>query len=183
MLMLHGYPCGLFGGALINQGENEMPRRRLPPAEGKGRIPVPLRASTCLILVFIQLLVCAGGPQVTSTFSQVASSEPSAMGQRVGQSAGPFGENSRDPFQEEKRLRALNADRQKTMVRDTEKLQRLATELKTEIDKEEPASLTPEEMRKWAEIEKLARSVKEKMSTSVRMPSTFPVISPGQFPN
>jgi len=76
----------------------------------------------------------------------------------------------------------LNADRQKTMVRDAEKLLRLATELKAEIEKDEPTSLTLEEMHKWAEIEKLAHSVKEKMSTSVRMTSTFPVMSPGQFP-
>ena len=105
------------------------------------------------------------------------------MGQRVGESVSPFGDNSRDPFQEEKRLRVLNADRHKAMVHDAAKLLQLATELKTEIEKGEPASLSPEEMHKWAEIEKLAHSVKEKMSTSVRMPSTFPAMSPGQFPN
>ena len=159
-----------------------MPGREPLSAGGERRRRVPLQVRTRLVLVAILLLVCFGGPLVTSALSQTSGGTPVTMGQRVGDSESPFGDNSRDPVQEEKRLRMLNADRQKTMVRDAEKLLRLATELKAEIEKDEPTSLTLEEMHKWAEIEKLAHSVKEKMSTSVRMTSTFPVMSPGQFP-
>ena len=103
-------------------------------------------------------------------------------GQRMGEAGGPAADRDRDPFADEKRLRALNADRQKAMVSDAAKLLRLVTELNEEIGREKPDSLTADEGRKLAEIEKLARSVKEKMKTSVRMPSVAPLAMPGQYP-
>jgi hypothetical protein len=73
-----------------------------------------------------------------------------------------------DSLEEEKRLRALNADRQKRMVADADKLLKLATELNAEVSRANSASLTPDQLRKVEEIEKLAHSVKQKMATSVR---------------
>ncbi len=71
------------------------------------------------------------------------------------------------PFEDAKRLRALNAERQKSLVADTEKLLRLVHELNEEIAANSADSLTPMQLRQVAEIEKLAHNVKEKMSTSV----------------
>ncbi len=71
---------------------------------------------------------------------------------------------------EEKRLRALNADRQKSLVSDTNKLLVLVNELNAEIARSKADALTAEQLRKVAEIEKLARNVREKMSLSVKGP-------------
>ena len=76
-------------------------------------------------------------------------------------------------LQNEKALRALNADRQKSLVSDTNKLLRLVNELNAEIARANPASLTPVQLRNVAEIEKLAHNVKDKMSTSVRGTPAF----------
>ncbi len=81
----------------------------------------------------------------------------------------------RDPSQEEKRLRMLNAARQKSIVTETEKLLRLAKELNDEVSTSDSASMTDAQLRKVAEIGKLARSVKEKMSFSV---GSYPKVSP-----
>ena len=82
---------------------------------------------------------------------------------------------------EEKRLKALNADRQKKMVSDANKLLRLVKELNAEIARSDAESLTPEQLRKVTDIEKLAHSVKEKMSTSVRgLPPFQPPMQPMQ---
>jgi hypothetical protein len=78
---------------------------------------------------------------------------------------------------EEKRLRALNAERQKSLVSDTNKLLKLAQELEAEVSSESPGSLDAAQLRKIAEIEKLARSVKEKMSTSMRPTAEYMVPS------
>ena len=83
--------------------------------------------------------------------------------------------------QDERQLRALNADRQKSLVSDTNKLLRLAKELNAEIARTNPDSLTLDQLHKMAEIEKLARNVKEKMSMSVRgLPGDGPSIQPLQ---
>ncbi len=105
-----------------------------------------------------------------------------STGQRPGSTASPFGDANADPFQDEKRLRALNTARQKSMVNDTQKLLQLATELNAEIAAANDGTLTVAQLRKIAEIEKLARSVKEKMSTSVRGVSVYPPASPLQYP-
>jgi len=105
-----------------------------------------------------------------------------SQGQRVGNRESPFGDPDADPFQDEKRLRALNSARQKSMVSDTEKLLRLATELNVEIAGGNGATLTVAQLRKVAEIEKLARSIKDKMSTSVRGFSVYPAATPLQYP-
>jgi hypothetical protein len=70
--------------------------------------------------------------------------------------------------EQEKRLRALNAERQKSLVADTNKLLKLARELADEVDHTNPDTFTPAQLRKVADIEKLAHSIKDKMSTSVR---------------
>jgi len=105
-----------------------------------------------------------------------------SSGQRLGTSPSPFGDADRDPFQDEKRLRALNTARQKAMVSDTEKLLRLTSELNAEIAAGNEGTLTVAQLRKLAEIEKLARSIKEKMSTSVRAFPVYPAASPFQYP-
>jgi len=74
---------------------------------------------------------------------------------------------------EERQLRALNAERQKSMVSDTMKLLKLANELEAEVSGANLDSLTPAQLRKVSEIEKLARNVKEKMSISVRGAPAF----------
>lgn len=80
---------------------------------------------------------------------------------------------SGNPLDDEKLLRALNADRQKALVSDTNKLIRLVDNLNAEIEGSAADSLTPDQLRKMAEIEKLARGVKEKMSQSVRGISAY----------
>jgi hypothetical protein len=98
------------------------------------------------------------------TFSQ-------PIGQSVGGNWNDTPQN--DPGDNEKLLRALNADRQKSMVSDTDKLLRLVNHLSAEIAHSQPDALTPGELREVAQIEKLAHNVKDKMSTSVRGTAPF----------
>ncbi len=95
---------------------------------------------------------------------------PQPIGQRVGDNGDLSGA---PPSNNEKLLRALNADRQKSMVSDTNKLLRLVNELNAEIARTNSGSLTSSELHKVAEIEKLAHNVKDKMSTSVRGTPAF----------
>jgi hypothetical protein len=95
----------------------------------------------------------------------------------------PIGQPVRDPgdvtsgnpilIQNEKLLRALNADRQKSLISDANKLLRLANELNAEIGRTNAEELTPSQLHKLAEIEKLAHNVKDKMSASVRGTPAF----------
>jgi len=73
-----------------------------------------------------------------------------------------------DPEEEQRRLRALNAERQKRVVSDAKKLLKLTTELNSEISSATWDSLTPAQLRKLAEIEKVARDLKQNMSASVQ---------------
>jgi hypothetical protein len=91
---------------------------------------------------------------------------PQPIGQPVG--GGLEDVPNADPTEDEKLLRALNADRQKSLVSDTNKLLRLVNELNAEIARSSPDLLNSAQLRKMAEIEKLAHNVKDKMSTSVR---------------
>jgi hypothetical protein len=101
---------------------------------------------------------------------------PQPIGQHVGDIGDLPGGN---PIQNERLLRALNADRQKSLVSDTNKLLRLVNELNAEIARTNPNALTEAQLRKVAEIEKLAHNVKDKMSTSVRgTPAFQPPFSP-----
>jgi hypothetical protein len=124
------------------------------------------RQALCLAV----LLVLPGGAQNGS-----GSHAHGGFQQPIGQSAGGALQDigSLDPIEEEKRLRALNAERQKDLVSDTNKLLKLTNELNTEIVRANPDSLTPGQVRKLAAIEKLAHSVKDKMSTSVRGIPTY----------
>ena len=109
------------------------------------------------------VLALPGGAQ------NISSAPDRFFGQTIGQRVGSIDDTGNDdPVQQEKRLRALNAERQKSLVADTNKLLRLAQELQNEIDRTSPDSLTPAQLHKVADIEKLAHSIKEKMSTSVR---------------
>ena len=101
---------------------------------------------------------------------------PQPIGQHVGDIGDLPGGN---PIQNERLLRALNADRQKSLVSDTNKLLRLVNELNDEIARTNPEALTEAQLRKVAEIEKLARNVKDKMSTSVGgTPAFLPPLAP-----
>ncbi|MGO9336354.1 MAG: hypothetical protein ACLPY1_02490 [Terracidiphilus sp.] len=99
-----------------------------------------------------------------------AASMPQPIGQRVGDSDPLPGVPHTD---NERLLRALNADRQKSLVSDTNKLLRLVNELNAEIARSNTGSLTSVQLHKLAEIEKLAHNVKYKMSTSVRSTPAF----------
>ena len=125
----------------------------------------------CLLLV---LALPARSQQITPT-NHPTLQQP--IGQPVG---GDRDDIPQGPTpQDERLLRALNADRQKSMVADANKLLRLAKELNAEIARTNPDSLTLDQLRKMAEIEKLARNVKEKMSTSVRAtPGFLPPMQP-----
>jgi len=123
---------------------------------------------TRLALALGLLLTLPGGAQ-----NGQAPHGAGSIGQQIG---GVLGDNSdSDPVEQEKRLKALNAERQKSLVADTNRLVKLATELNSELNGTHPESLNPAQMRKVAEIEKLAHSVKEKMSLSVK---GFPVFQP-----
>lgn len=87
----------------------------------------------------------------------------------------PDEQDREDPFENEKRLRAMNADRQRSMVSDAGKLLRIAADLNAQVAAADSPSLTAAQLRQLAEIEKLAHSVKEKMSTSVRGIPVFPL--------
>jgi hypothetical protein len=100
---------------------------------------------------------------------------------QLGQPAGETGDDvpPGGSVDDEKQLRARNADRQKSLVSDTNKLLRLVKELNAEIARTNPDSLNADQLRRMAEIEKLARNVKDKMSTSVRgMPGFLPPAQP-----
>jgi len=73
-----------------------------------------------------------------------------------------------DPSEEQRRLRALNAQRQKRVVSDANKLLKLTTEFNLEIVHATSDSLTPAQLRKVAVIEKLARDLRENMSATVQ---------------
>lgn len=83
---------------------------------------------------------------------------------------------SRDPAEEYRRMRALNAERQKDIVSDAKKLVKLTTEFNAEIVRTNPDSLNKGQLHKLAEIEKVARDLKAKMSTPVWVPA--PVQTP-----
>ncbi len=117
------------------------------------------------------------GAQSQSGGAAPGAPAPPSLGHAFGGRQDGFSDSS--PFEEAKRLRALNAERQKSLVADTEKLLRLVHELNEEIAANPADSLTPVQLRQVAEIEKLAHNVKEKMSTSV---VSTPVFQQPLFP-
>jgi hypothetical protein len=120
----------------------------------------PARRALCLVL----LLALPGGARNAPGLQSRGT-----LAQPIGRhSLADADVGSGDPAEEEKRLRALNAERQKSLVADANKLLKLARELDAEVSAANLDSLTPAQLRKVVEIEKLAHSVKEKMSTSVR---------------
>lgn len=139
----------------------------VPHDEGRSLSPV-CRTSWLVVragwrpLGFALLLAMPGGAQ----FGPVQMPSQQVGGQQPGVSVS--GMSDTDPIDEERRLRALNAERQKSLVSDTNKLLKLARDLDNEVNRTNPDSLTLAELSKVAEIEKLAHRVKEKMSTSVR---------------
>jgi hypothetical protein len=93
----------------------------------------------------------------------------------------PAQPNDPESLEQERQMRALNADRQKSMVSDTNKLLKLVTELNAEVSNANSDMLSSDQLRKLAEIEKLAHNVKEKMSTSVRGVPSYQPPSPPPF--
>jgi hypothetical protein len=131
-------------------------------------------AALCFMLLFAQ----PGRAQRGVSGSQQHPVYSPSQGQS---SSGIQGDAQGNSVDEEKRLKALNADRQKRMVSDTNKLLRLVRELNSEIAHSNPESLTPEQLRKLTDIEKLAHGVKEKMGMSVRgLPPFQPPMHPMQ---
>jgi hypothetical protein len=133
-----------------------------------------LRQASPWALGLALLLVSSGGAQ-----KGMVQQHP-MLPQPIGQPVGDTGDlPAVVPLQNEKALRALNADRQKSLVSDANKLLQLVNELNAEIARTSPASLTLAQLRKVAEVEKLAHNVKDKMSTSVRgMPAFEPPFQP-----
>ena len=126
--------------------------------------------------------LCLAGLFVVSGVAQNAPPHGGMLPQPTGQRSldglepnGPDGS-----IEQEKHLRALNAERQRALVSDTNKLFRLANELGTEISRDNPTDLTADQLHKIAEIEKLAHSVKDKMILSVR--GNPRLVQPFSFP-
>jgi hypothetical protein len=122
------------------------------------------RARICLgtaLAAFLMLVgtACSAGGQGYPTMGP-ATGRPISRGLNDAMNS--------NPLDDEKVLKALNADRQKSIVSDTNKLVKLINALDAEIARSKQDSLTEDQKRKIAEIEKLAHNVKEKMSTSVR---------------
>lgn len=114
------------------------------------------------------LLALPGGAQIARFDGQLVT----PASQSAVDSQSPL--SDLDPFQEERRLRALNAARQKSLVSDTDKLLKLARELNEEVNGTNPDSITQAEYSKAAEIEKLAHRVKEKMISPVQGSQYYP---------
>lgn len=128
---------------------------------------VSLPVCSALLLAVLPARPCGAQNSAAQGHSTMI---PQPIGQRVGDSGDLPGAS---PTDNEKLLRALNADRQKSLVSDTNKLLRLVNELNAEIARTNTSSLTQGQLHKLAEIEKLAHNVKEKMSTSVRGTPAF----------
>jgi hypothetical protein len=71
---------------------------------------------------------------------------------------------SSDPAEQQRRIRALNADRYRRVVADSDKLLKMTTELDAEISARPADALTAAQLRKVARIEKLAHELKERLS-------------------
>lgn len=140
------------------------------PSRPSALLPVKRRGGAAYAAICLVLLLAephdAGSGQVGSHPPL-----PQPTGQPVG--GGLADVPSGDPAEDEKLLRALNADRQKSMVSDANKLLRLVNELNAEIARSNPDLLNSAQLRRVAEIEKLAHSVKDEMSTSVRPAPPF----------
>lgn len=123
--------------------------------------------AVCRTLWLALFLAAPAGAQVRAT-SPSLPTLPS--GAPVG-SRDDYDIPSSDPAEEQRRLRALNAQRQKRVTSDANKILKLTKELNADIARSDSDSLTPSEIRKLAEIEKLARDLKINMS-AMSLPST-----------
>ncbi len=138
--------------------------RPISPIRRASRLSVRV---ACRALGLALLLVLPGGAQYGPM------QEPPLRGTGTQAGGSMSGVGDTDPIEEEKRLRALNAERQRSLVSDTNKLLKLAHELNDEVNATKSDSLDPQELTQVAEIEKLAHNVKEKMSTSVKGTTDF----------
>jgi hypothetical protein len=125
-----------------------------------------VRSRVVLGVALLLVLPLGGAQSGAQNGSQVQRMPSGSLGQQVGPMIGDSTEN--DSVEQQKRLKALNAERQKSLVADTNKLVKLAGQLNTELAGEHPETLNPDQLRKVAEIEKLARNIKDKMSMSVK---------------
>jgi hypothetical protein len=136
------------------------PSQHFPPSHGHSWAA---RRALCLTL----LLTAPGGAQIRP----VSPSLPTLpSGAPVG-SREDYDIPKSDPAEENRRLRALNAERQKRVVSDASKILKLTNELSMDIARANSDSLTRAQLRKLAEIEKLARDLKTNMSATT-LPST-----------
>jgi hypothetical protein len=86
---------------------------------------------------------------------------------------------NRNSAEEERQLRAANAERQKRVAKDAGKILKLSNELNAEVARENPVSLSPAQLHMVAEIEKLARDLKENL---VGAPPSFDGTQPSLDP-
>jgi hypothetical protein len=135
-------------------------------------LPATLWMPMLALLSVLPIAIQCGAQNAPGAQHPSLNSMPQPIGQPVGDNGDlPIG--SPNQIQNERLLKALNADRQKSLVSDANKLLRLANELNAEIGRTSPEELTPSQIHKLAEIEKLAHNVKDKMSTSVRGTPAF----------
>ena len=161
-----GFPrCGNVNLQSLSAGWKMEHKKVWPPPHyplSHGRSGAACRA-LCLAL----LLVATGGAQTRPT----SPSLPTLPSGRPVGSIDDYDIPKNDPTEEQRRLRALNAERQKRVAKDASKILKLSNELSAEIARANPESLTPAQLRMVAEIEKLARDLKANM-TSATLPST-----------
>jgi hypothetical protein len=133
--------------------------RKLHPPATKRRILFAGRRAVWFAFALVLPIGAQNGPLGSHMPS------PQQQNQRLG--ALEDSGNTRD-IEQEKRLRALNAERQRSLVSDTNRLLQLVNELNAELSSANTASLTSAQVHKMDQVEKLAHNVKQKMSTSVR---------------
>ena len=136
------------------------PPPHFPQSRGRSR-------AACRALCLALLLAGPCGAQSRPT----SPSLPTLPSGRPVGSRDDYDIPSSDPSEEQRRLRAVNAERQKRVAKDASKILKLSNELSLEIARANPDSLSPTQLRMLAQIEKLARDLKDNMS-SATLPST-----------
>jgi len=133
---------------------------RFSPSHGHSR-------SALRVLCLALLLATPAGAQIRP----VSPSLPTLPSGRPVGSRDDYDIPKNDSAEEQRRLRALNAQRQKRVASDASKILKLTKELNAEITHADSDSLTQAQVKKLAEIEKLARDLKANMS-AISLPST-----------
>jgi hypothetical protein len=140
--------------------QKAFPAPHVPPSHSQSR-------AACRALCLALLLAAPAGAQTRPT----SPSLPTLPSGRPVGSIDDYDIPKNDPVEDQRRLRALNAERQKRVAKDASKILKLSNELSLEIARANPDSLTQAQLRMVVEIEKLARDLKTNM-TSATLPST-----------